>query len=157
MHNKKSNLFLEKFCVYKIVLKIFIFQVLALADIYKRELSVPLLGMENTYAEWKIWIASLPEGLVDSNLVSTASNMWIILLLVYGSKQVEYGYNNARKTLEVYKPFEDQLLVVQSNEELLNTYREYIKHVTDPSTIICVYERAAAQLCLVPGNCNFFS
>lgn len=25
MHNKKSNLFLEKFCVYKIVLKIFIF------------------------------------------------------------------------------------------------------------------------------------
>lgn len=42
--------------------------------------------MENTYAEWKIWIASLPEGLVDSKLVSTASNMWIILLLVYGSK-----------------------------------------------------------------------
>lgn len=71
------------------------------------------------------------------------------------STQVEYGYNSARKTLEVYKPFEDQLLVAQSNEELLNTYREYIKHVTDPSTIICVYERAAAQLCLVPGNFNF--
>lgn len=70
---------------------------------------------------------------------------------------MEYGYNSARKTLEVYKPFEDQLLVAQSNEELLNTYREYIKHITDPSTIICVYERAAAQLCLVPGNFYFLA
>ncbi|XP_050295375.1 squamous cell carcinoma antigen recognized by T-cells 3 [Anthonomus grandis grandis] len=106
-------------------------QILRLADIFKRELSIPLLEMENTYGEWQAWMKSLPEGLVDP-------------------KPVEYGYGKAIKTLEAYKPFEEELLGAKSNEEFLVIYKNYIKTVSDPSTIICLYERAVAQHCLVP-------
>ncbi|CAH1183008.1 unnamed protein product [Ceutorhynchus assimilis] len=106
-------------------------QILKVADIFKRELSVPLMEMENTYMEWKEWLATLPEGLVDP-------------------KPIDYGFNKAKKALETYKPFEEQILVSQSNEELINIYKNYVKAVKDPSTVICIYERAAVQLCLVP-------
>ncbi|KAH1015492.1 squamous cell carcinoma antigen recognized by T-cells 3 [Dendroctonus ponderosae] len=107
-------------------------QVQKLADVFKRELSVPLLEMDSTYAEWKQWSSTFPEGLIDA-------------------KPVEYGYTQAKKRLDIYKPFEDQLLATQSNEELLETYNKYINAVKDPSTVICIFERAASQLCLVPA------
>lgn len=64
---------------------------------------------------------------------------------------MEYGYSQAKKRLNIYKPFEEQLLAAQSNEELLETYHKYINVIKDPSTVICIFERAASQLCLVPG------
>ncbi|XP_066142437.1 squamous cell carcinoma antigen recognized by T-cells 3 [Euwallacea fornicatus] len=106
-------------------------QLLALADVFKRELSVPLIDMESTYEEWKEWVKTLPEGLIDS-------------------KSVEYGYNKAKKDLEVYKPFEERLLTPKSNHNLLAIYQDYISHVSDPSTVMCLFERAVAQLCLTP-------
>lgn len=106
-------------------------QINRLADVFKRQLSVPLLGIELTYQEWQEWFNSLPEGLVDS-------------------KPVEWGYEKAIKILEDYKFFEEKLLTVKSNEEVFNTYKEYIKIVKDPSTVLCLYERAALTLCLVP-------
>lgn len=106
-------------------------QINRVADVFKRQLSVPLLGMELTYQEWQEWFKSLPEGLVDP-------------------KPVEWGYEKAIKTLDDYKPFEDKLLSANSNEEFLYIYKEYIKIVKDPSTVLCLYERAAVTLCLVP-------
>lgn len=106
-------------------------QIGRLAEVFKRQLSVPLMGMEQTYHEFQEWFISVPEGLVDS-------------------KPIEWGYEKALKILEGYKPFEEKLLAVKSNEELFNTYQEYIKVVKDPSTVLCLYERAAVTLCLVP-------
>ncbi|XP_018578605.1 squamous cell carcinoma antigen recognized by T-cells 3 isoform X1 [Anoplophora glabripennis] len=102
-----------------------------LADVFKRQLSVPLLGMEQTYHEWQEWYKNLPEGLIDP-------------------KPIEWGYEKALKIVEDYKPFEEKLLEAKSNEELFNTYKEYIQIVKDPSTGLCLYERAAVTLCLIP-------
>ncbi|KAJ8962585.1 hypothetical protein NQ318_000978 [Aromia moschata] len=107
-------------------------QVKRLADVFKRQLSVPLIGMESTYHEWKEWFKSLPEEIVDP-------------------EPVEWAYHNASKTLEAYKPFEERLLIAESNEEIYDVYKEYVKSVKDPSTVLCLYERAATTLCLVPS------
>ncbi|KAJ8978971.1 hypothetical protein NQ317_001443 [Molorchus minor] len=90
--------------------------------------------------EWKVqvnrlaegWFSTLPEGLVDPN-------------------SIEWAYNNALKNLETYKPFEDRLLTANGDEEVYDIYKQYIKAVKDPSTILCLYERAATILCLFPN------
>ncbi|CAH1976228.1 unnamed protein product [Acanthoscelides obtectus] len=106
-------------------------QVKRLGDIFKRQLSVPLMNIENTYEEWQQWHKTLPDGLYDP-------------------KPVEWGYKKARKILGDYKPFEERLLIAQT-EEFDVIYREYIKIVKDPSTVICLYERAVLPLCLSPN------
>nr|XP_023029603.1 squamous cell carcinoma antigen recognized by T-cells 3 [Leptinotarsa decemlineata] len=105
-------------------------QLCKLADVFKRQLSVPLLNTENTYQEWQEWSKTLPEGLVDP-------------------KPVEWAYKKSKQLLEIYKEFEERLLTAESTE-LLNVYKEYIKVVKDPSTVLCLYERAVAALCLTP-------
>ncbi|KAJ8928201.1 hypothetical protein NQ314_019264 [Rhamnusium bicolor] len=107
-------------------------QVSRLADVFKRQLSVPILGMEGTYCEWEQWFKSLPDGVVDP-------------------KPIEWGYKKALKTLDYYRPFEEKLLLAGTNEELFETYKEYIEFVKDPSAVLCLYERAAVSLCLVPN------
>ncbi|XP_057655117.1 squamous cell carcinoma antigen recognized by T-cells 3 isoform X2 [Diorhabda carinulata] len=101
-----------------------------LADVFKRQLSVPLLNMENTYQEWTDWYKTLPDGLIES-------------------KPLELGYQKALKILEVYKPFEEKILNADSTE-LYDVYKEYINNVKDTSTIICLYERVVLPLCLTP-------
>ncbi|CAG9820372.1 unnamed protein product [Phaedon cochleariae] len=103
-------------------------QVNRLADVFKRQLSVPLLNMENTYQEWQDWFKSLPPGIVNPD-------------------PIEWGYKKALKVLENYKPFEERLLIAESTERL-EIYKEYIKVLKDPSTILCLYERAVVDLCL---------
>ncbi|XP_057655116.1 squamous cell carcinoma antigen recognized by T-cells 3 isoform X1 [Diorhabda carinulata] len=105
-------------------------QVKRLADVFKRQLSVPLLNMENTYQEWTDWYKTLPDGLIES-------------------KPLELGYQKALKILEVYKPFEEKILNADSTE-LYDVYKEYINNVKDTSTIICLYERVVLPLCLTP-------
>ncbi|KAJ3638700.1 hypothetical protein MTP99_002045 [Tenebrio molitor] len=105
-------------------------QVLKVVEVFRRQLSVPLLDMENTYKEWKEWLGQLPE---DQNVKT---------------EPVEWGYNKTIKVLETYRPFEDKLQVTTEETELLQIYKDYIKSLSDPSTILCVYERAVAQMCL---------
>uniref|UniRef100_A0A6P7FTK9 Squamous cell carcinoma antigen recognized by T-cells 3-like n=1 Tax=Diabrotica virgifera virgifera TaxID=50390 RepID=A0A6P7FTK9_DIAVI len=105
-------------------------QIKRLVEVFRRQLSVPLLNMENTYQEWTDWYKSLPDGLVDSG-------------------PVEWGYKKAIQTLETYKPFEDRLISADS-AELYDIYKEYIKEVKDTSTVLCLYERAILPLCLTP-------
>lgn len=102
-----------------------------MAEVFKRQLSVPLLNMENTYEEWTEWFKTLPDGLIDS-------------------KYVDWGYKKALQALESYKPFEDQLLSAEETE-LFTIYKEYIKIVKDPLTVLCLYERAVVDLCLSPN------
>lgn len=103
-----------------------------LNEIYRRQLSVPLVGMENTYREWQEWLDTMPPDLVDR-------------------KPVEYGYKNAMKLLEKYSEFEERLLVTNDEQELYNIYAGYLDVLKDPSSVLCVYERAVAQLCLNTG------
>lgn len=105
-------------------------QLQRLYDIFKRQLSVPLLGMESTYEEFEQWFEQLPEG--------------------HGleKKAVTWGYERALKALEKYKPFEDRFLIAQDENEIHHIYKEYIKVVSDPSLILNLYERAVAQLSL---------
>ncbi|KAJ8924369.1 hypothetical protein NQ315_007165 [Exocentrus adspersus] len=110
-------------------------QVNRLADVFKRQLSVPLLGMERTYEEWFEWFVNMSKGTVDPRI---------------DAKPIEWGYEKALETLDTYKPFEDRLLLTESNEELLDVYKGYIKVVKDPSTVLCLYERAIVTLCLMP-------
>lgn len=100
------------------------------ADAFKRQLSVPMLNMEQTFHEWSQWLEQLPEGHKIDH------------------KTLDWGYSQALKLLKIYRPFEEQLLAVEDNEELYSIYKEYIKVVKDPPTIICLYERAVAQLSL---------
>lgn len=111
--------------------KYIFFYLCRLADVFKRQLSVPLFGMENTYSEYQEWAKSLPEGLVDT-------------------KSVEWSYKKALSLLETYSPLEERILSAESNE-LHEVYREYIKMTQkDPSMVICLYERALVDLCLSP-------
>lgn len=105
-------------------------QLQRLYDIFKRQLSVPLLGMESTYEEFEQWFDQLPEG--------------------HGleKKAVTWGYERALKALEKYKPFEDRFLIAQDENEIHHIYKEYIKVVSEPSLILNLYERAVAQLSL---------
>ncbi|XP_017771623.1 PREDICTED: squamous cell carcinoma antigen recognized by T-cells 3-like [Nicrophorus vespilloides] len=99
---------------------------------FRRQLSVPLLNMEITYEEWNEFLKSVDnEELVDN-------------------KAVDWGYKNALKILETYKPFEDKLLTATADQEIYNIFKEYIKSVKDPSVILCLYERAVEKICLLP-------
>lgn len=99
-------------------------------DVFKRQLSVPLMGMESTYEEFEQWFDGLPEG--------------------HGldKKAVTWGYERALKSLEKYKPFEERLLIAQDESEILHIYKEYIKAARDPSMVLNLYERAVARLSL---------
>ncbi|KAL3285938.1 hypothetical protein HHI36_000456 [Cryptolaemus montrouzieri] len=108
-------------------------QVARVVEIFRRQLSIPLIGMENTYDEWKEWLKTLPE---DFKI---------------NAEPIEWGYQKALKLLETYKPFEDELTIAENENELHEIYKRYIDSVKDPSTVICLYERAVSQLCLDPS------
>lgn len=111
-----------------------------LADIYKRQLSIPLIDLEETYREFQEWYENLP----DKSLIDP--------------KPIEWAYKKSLKLLDTIKPFEEQLLTAE-NEELYEIYKNYIKSLQDPSAIICTYERAINKLCLDPNlwtdYCNY--
>ncbi|KAF2892463.1 hypothetical protein ILUMI_13682 [Ignelater luminosus] len=86
--------------------------------------------MANTYNEWQQWLNQLPEGHgIDPQLV-------------------DWSYQKALQLLDTYKTFEDNLITVKDDEELFLEYIKYINAVTDPATILCLYERAVADLSL---------
>ncbi|KAL3858472.1 hypothetical protein ACJMK2_013061 [Sinanodonta woodiana] len=95
--------------------------------VFKRQLTVPLLDMEDTYQEYKDWLQDEP----DSN-----------------TKQ---SYNKTQAKLEKLKPFEDALLA--ADPPRLDEYLSYIKYEEsqeDPARILCLYERAIQENCLNP-------
>ena len=103
-------------------------QLQKVVDVFRRQLSVPLLNMEGTYDEWKTFIEILPD------------NQGIDL------DGINWRYSKALKLLDVYRKFEDDLL--KDNVQHKSVYLEYLKVVSDPSTKMCLYERALAVLCL---------
>ncbi|XP_062501292.1 squamous cell carcinoma antigen recognized by T-cells 3-like [Corticium candelabrum] len=97
------------------------------ANIFKRQLSVPLIGMEATANEFTKWAEE--HNVVVSNYTQS--------------------YKKALSTLGKCIEYEDRLK--QAESPRLEQYKEYIQFemsAADPARIQCIYERALAENCL---------
>lgn len=106
-------------------------QLKRLTDIFKRQLSLPLDNIENTWEEFNEFVEKFPNA-IDASVQSN----------------IEYAYKKASKQLKEYQSFESQLLVEKEELKRLNVYREYLKNVKDPSLINNIYERALVEYAL---------
>ncbi|XP_077164084.1 spliceosome associated factor 3, U4/U6 recycling protein isoform X2 [Paroedura picta] len=95
--------------------------------LFRRQLGIPLLDMETTYAEYGEWSKEpIPDVMVKN-------------------------YKRALQQLQKCKPYEEALLVAEAPK--LAEYQAYVDFemkAGDPARIQLVYERALAENCLVP-------
>ncbi|XP_072736573.1 squamous cell carcinoma antigen recognized by T-cells 3 isoform X2 [Ciconia boyciana] len=95
--------------------------------LFRRQLGIPLLDMEASYAEYEEWSEDpIPETIVKN-------------------------YKKALQQLEKCKPYEEALLGAETPK--LAEYQAYIDFEMkggDPARIQLIYERALAENCLVP-------
>nr|XP_023689134.1 squamous cell carcinoma antigen recognized by T-cells 3 [Paramormyrops kingsleyae] len=95
--------------------------------LFRRQLAIPLMDMEATYAEYKDW-----------------SDRGV-------SEEVTRQYKKAVQQMEKNRSFEEALLVAETPK--LAEYQAYIDFELkegDPARIQAVFERALAENCLVP-------
>ncbi|KAK7172807.1 hypothetical protein R3I93_002818 [Phoxinus phoxinus] len=95
--------------------------------LFRRQLAVPLMDMEGTYAEYSDW--------ADDGVPET----------------VTHQYRRALKQMEKCKPYEEALLVSETPK--LAEYQAYIDFEMkegDPARVQIIFERALAENCLVP-------
>ncbi|XP_060105445.1 squamous cell carcinoma antigen recognized by T-cells 3 isoform X2 [Heteronotia binoei] len=95
--------------------------------LFRRQLGIPLLDMEATYAEYEEW-SQEPD-----------------------PRRGGQNYKRALQQLQKCKPYEDALLVAETPK--LAEYQAYIDFEMkggDPARIQLIYERALAENCLVP-------
>ena len=100
------------------------------ANLYKRQLSVPLAGMESTMTEFQSWAK-------ETSLSSDVDNY-------------TRGYQRAFEAYNKCRVFEETLTGEGSH---LDEYKAYIEHEIkggDPARVQCIYERCLASNCLVP-------
>ncbi|XP_026512686.1 squamous cell carcinoma antigen recognized by T-cells 3 [Terrapene carolina triunguis] len=95
--------------------------------LFRRQLGLPLLDMEATYAEYEEWSEDpIPEAVIKN-------------------------YKKALQQMEKSKPYEEALLVAETPK--LAEYQAYIDFemkAGDPARIQLIYECALAENCLVP-------
>ncbi|NWU17343.1 SART3 protein, partial [Cephalopterus ornatus] len=95
--------------------------------LFRRQLGIPLLDMEASYAEYEEWSEEpIPEATIKN-------------------------YKKALQQLEKCKPYEEALLGAETPK--LAEYQAYIDFemkAGDPARIQLIYERALAENCLVP-------
>lgn len=101
-------------------------------EIFRRQLSVPLLDMDRTYVEWRVWAERLPK----QDFIK--------------KEQVDYVYKKATNYLEDVQSLEDDLLAAKTESDKLKYYREYIDTERKPEHMRVLYERALADLSLDP-------
>lgn len=95
--------------------------------LFRRQLAVPLMDMEATYAEYEQWSESgVPE-------------------------TVQHQYKKALQQMEKCKAFEESLLVAETPKQAeYQAYIDYELKEGDPARVQMVFERALAENCLVP-------
>uniref|UniRef100_A0A669CBM9 Spliceosome associated factor 3, U4/U6 recycling protein n=1 Tax=Oreochromis niloticus TaxID=8128 RepID=A0A669CBM9_ORENI len=95
--------------------------------LFRRQLAIPLMDMEGTYAEYEEWSEhGVPE-------------------------TVMHQYKKALQQMEKCKPFEEALMVAETPK--LAEYQAYIDFELkegDPARIQITFERALSENCLVP-------
>ncbi|RWS02172.1 hypothetical protein B4U79_04340 [Dinothrombium tinctorium] len=102
-------------------------------NLFKRQLRIPLLNMENTYEEFKQWFDE-----VNGN-----EKGWNI-------EDVDFGYNKALIELQKLKPYEDSLIYSNNSYEDFLKYIEYEEANGTPPRVQIIYERAILHHCLTP-------
>lgn len=99
-------------------------------EIYRRQLSVPLLNMEITYAEFQEWLKEI-DGLYDAN----------------DATQVKNQYEKALKELQKMLPFENSLISSDgSHAEDFKKYAEFAESNFTPAAAQSIYERAVTAM-----------
>jgi len=93
-------------------------------NLYKRQLRQPLLGMEDTFTEYK----AFAKDETDNNVVS--------------------DYHKAKEKLKSREPFEEKLLEEENSIEHYQEYVDFELKLKDPPRIQIIYERAVAAHCL---------
>jgi len=102
-------------------------QMARISALFKRQLSVPLLDMEKTYAEYQSFI----EGEVD--------------------EMVQKKYANALSLLDDLRPLEEAVAkTAPPNLEAYKPYIDFEKSRGDPTRIQSIFERAIKDNCLQP-------
>ncbi|XP_072921621.1 squamous cell carcinoma antigen recognized by T-cells 3 [Hemitrygon akajei] len=95
--------------------------------LFKRQLTIPLLDMESTYAEYETWADEVP------------------------SESVIQSYKKALEQMEKRKPFEEALLVADPPKLAeFQAYIDFEMKEGDPARIQITFERALSENCLVP-------
>ncbi|XP_077995883.1 spliceosome associated factor 3, U4/U6 recycling protein-like [Glandiceps talaboti] len=102
-------------------------QMKRVANLFKRQLSIPMMDMETTYQEFQEWsVEPVPD-------------------------HIKIAYKKALDKLEKRKPFEESLLsAVPPRLQEYQSYIDYEKSDGDPARIQCIYERCLQENCLVP-------
>lgn len=96
-------------------------------SLFKRQLAVPLLYMEETLEEHQQWLG---QDSVDTDTQNISDTAW--------------------KVLQEIQPFEDKLLTTQA--AYTEVYQAYIQHEMksgDTARIQCIFERALKDNCLI--------
>uniref|UniRef100_A0A672P5G3 Spliceosome associated factor 3, U4/U6 recycling protein n=1 Tax=Sinocyclocheilus grahami TaxID=75366 RepID=A0A672P5G3_SINGR len=124
LHMTKGASIWEAYREFEILLNA---QLERIHTLFRRQLAVPLMDMEGTYAEYADW--------ADDGVPET----------------VTHQYRRALQQLEKCKPVEEALLV--SEPPKLAEYQAYIDFEMkegDPARVQIIFERALAENCLVP-------
>lgn len=104
-----------------------------IGNLFRRQLACPLLDMNKTYEEYKLWRAGNGvEAVMDESIVSR-------------------GYEQATAKLNSLLAYEEKLISAQGENELLDAYKGYLlyeKQQGDPGRITVLYERAITDLSL---------
>uniref|UniRef100_A0A4W5M8F6 Spliceosome associated factor 3, U4/U6 recycling protein n=1 Tax=Hucho hucho TaxID=62062 RepID=A0A4W5M8F6_9TELE len=95
--------------------------------LFRRQLAIPLMDMEGTYAEYEEWS---DQGVSDT---------------------VSQKYKRALQQMEKSKPYEETLMAAEPPKLAeYQTYIDYEQKEGDPARIQIIFERALAENCLVP-------
>lgn len=106
-----------------------------IAEIYQKELQIPLYNMEESYIEFKV--------LYQKNQTEIQLN-W---------DDIDKKYNRAKEQLKIMLPYEKELLELDSkfHQERISLYKRYINNVRknlDEKLIQILYERMVTECCL---------
>ncbi|XP_055328000.1 squamous cell carcinoma antigen recognized by T-cells 3-like isoform X2 [Paramacrobiotus metropolitanus] len=101
-------------------------QIQRVKDLYKRQFSVPLLGMDAEYAEFSSFIGEDPD------------------------KETQFAYEKAKAKLEEILPFEKDLENADDNSQykVFMSYIDYELSAKEPIRVLNLYERALTVYCL---------
>ncbi|CAB1319885.1 unnamed protein product [Coregonus sp. 'balchen'] len=95
--------------------------------LFRRQLAIPLMDMDGTYAEYEEWS---DQGVSDT---------------------VSQKYKRALQQMEKSKPYEETLMIAEPPKLAeYQTYIDYEQKEGDPARIQIIFERALAENCLVP-------
>ncbi|XP_054168370.1 squamous cell carcinoma antigen recognized by T-cells 3-like [Oppia nitens] len=109
-------------------------QIDRILELYRRQLSLPLLGMDNSYSEGQEWCKTIVEKYsIDINFDS-----------------IKAAYDKAFNELQKLIPYEEALQTSEApHYEQYIRYIEYETHNSTPQRVQSIYERALIDNCLI--------